>query len=154
MSRKSLSGNSQALEVSTVIYDSDCVLCSRSANFIAARDHLDRFWYSEASSGPARELLARHGIDAAALDAVVLIEGGRAYTGSTAAFRVLATLPYPWRALSLLRLVPNLLREPLYRFVARNRHRVFSGASCPAPHPKLQERLLTDRRAGAVPSDP
>jgi predicted DCC family thiol-disulfide oxidoreductase YuxK len=128
--------------VSTVIYDSDCVLCSRSANFIAARDHPGRFRYADLSSAPARELLATHGIAAATLDSVVLIEAGRACTGSIAALKVLAALPYPWRALGVMRHVPAFLREPVYGFVAANRHRLFSTASCPSPHANLAARRL------------
>ncbi|HXH21073.1 MAG TPA: DCC1-like thiol-disulfide oxidoreductase family protein [Dehalococcoidia bacterium] len=126
-----------------IIYDASCALCSRSANFVAARDRVGRFRYGGVASIRARELLAEHGIDPVALDAVALVDAEGAYTGSTAALRVLSALPLPWRLLGVLRFVPVPIREPLYRFVARNRHRFTAGRACPAPHPRLLERLIS-----------
>ena len=125
------------------VYDASCVLCSRSANFVAKRDREGRFHYADAPSGPGQELLRAHGLETETLDAAVLIDGGDAYTGSAASLRIVAALPFPWSLMRALLLVPKALREPPYRLVARNRHRLFQTRQCPEPHPRLRSRKLT-----------
>jgi len=125
------------------VYDAACVLCSRSANFVARRDREGRFMFADLSSAPAQDLVRSHGLDPADLDAVVLVEGDHAWTGSTATLRIVTSLPFPWWLLRPLLLVPRLIREPLYRLLARNRHKLFSGRTCPEAHPRLRERLLS-----------
>jgi len=70
------------------VYDASCVLCSRSANFVAKRDREGRFHYADASSGPGQELLRAHGLDTETLDAVIIIDGAKTYAGSTASLRI------------------------------------------------------------------
>lgn len=128
---------------SIFVYDAACVLCSRSANFVAGRDREGRFMYADLSSAFGQDLVRSHGLDPADLDAVVLVDGDKAWTGSTATLRIVTSLPFPWWLLRPLLLVPRPLREPPYRFLARNRHRLFSGRTCPEPEPRLRERLLS-----------
>jgi predicted DCC family thiol-disulfide oxidoreductase YuxK len=128
---------------SVLLYDDDdCVLCCWSANLVASRDRHGRLWYAGLGSERGRELLARHGFDPASVDSVVLIESSRAYTDSTAALRALAALPAPWSWAGFLLLVPPVVRDAVYAFVSRNRHRLPS-RSCPTPHPRLRQHLLT-----------
>jgi len=95
------------------------------------------------SSQRAHSFLRTHGLGATRIDAVVLIEGDRAYIGSSAALRIAGKLGPPWSLLRALLLIPGALREPAYRFTARNRHRFFAQRACPEPHPRLCERTLT-----------
>jgi predicted DCC family thiol-disulfide oxidoreductase YuxK len=125
-----------------LIFDSDCALCSRSANFVAARDMAGRFWYADHASSEGRALLRRHGLDPENLDAVVFIDGSSVHTGSTAALKAAAMLGLPWSLLGALLAVPGFLRGPVYKLIARNRHRLGSSAECPQPHPRLRAHLL------------
>ena len=62
------------------------------------------------------------------MTSVVLVEEGRIYRESTAALRILRGVPGGWKLLFGLIAVPGFLRDPVYRWVARNRYRWFGRA--------------------------
>lgn len=107
---------------------------------VIARDASARFRFASLQSETGRRLLAEHGI---ATDSMVLIEEGQAYVESEAALRVAGSLGAPWSWLALGRVVPLAMRDALYRWVARNRHRWFGRPeACRLPTPELRSRFL------------
>ena len=91
-----------------------------------------------------RALLARHGLDPRDPASFLLIDADGAWTDTDAIARVLATLGGPWRVLAhALRAVPRPLRDRAYRFVARNRYRLFGRHdACSLPPPGAASRFL------------
>jgi predicted DCC family thiol-disulfide oxidoreductase YuxK len=64
-------------------------------------------------------------------------------TDSDAVIAIWRGLGWPWRLAALARLVPRALRDPVYRWVARNRYRLFGRRrTCWLPDPSLRDRLL------------
>ncbi len=62
---------------------------------------------------------------------------------STAFFRIVSRLSWPWRALGVLRLAPLPVRDLAYDWVAKNRYRFFGRYQvCRLPNPKHQARFL------------
>ncbi|MDW8272047.1 MAG: DCC1-like thiol-disulfide oxidoreductase family protein [Bacteroidota bacterium] len=108
-----------------VLFDGDCVLCSNAVLWIISRDKRRLFRYASLTSEFARTHLAaelvRH------TPTIVLIEEkGRISTRSTAVLRILHRLGLPWNLLAtLLHLVPKVLRDAFYDWIARNRYRWF-----------------------------
>jgi len=95
-------------------------------------------------------LLGQFGLLGERPDAVVLIEGNRGFTGSTAALRIARRLRWPWPFLSMLIVIPRFVRDFLYTLVARNRYRWFGRSpSCQLPSPELRERFLDE--SGPLP---
>ena len=99
-------------------------------------DVIDR-WLRRAASAPAGP-----GPSAACLDAEVMaawVEGGL----SDAALRAVTAVGGLWRLASGLLLVPRVIRNGVYRFVARNRIRWFGRvASCELLSAEDRARLL------------
>lgn len=124
-----------------LLFDGDCGLCSRGVRFLYARDPRGRLLFCALQSERGRALLRGHGLPEAALDTVVLLDGEGAHVRSTAALRALKLLRWPWPALAAFLVVPRRLRDAVYDFVARRRHRV-SRAGCVLPEPGLRERML------------
>ncbi|WP_416901237.1 thiol-disulfide oxidoreductase DCC family protein [Micromonospora echinospora] len=128
------------MERSTFVYDGDCAFCTRCAEFIERRIPTDvrvlPWQFAE---------LAALGLTAAECEEAVQwvgADGGRA-AGPDAVARLLATSTIAWRAAGgVLRLPPvRLVAWPLYRWVARNRHRLPGGtAACALPQ-EARERL-------------
>lgn len=140
MSRASSAGASGP---AIVLYDAECGLCTRSAEFIARRDKRRRFQLGTLQSEAGRRVLAEHGAPADVSTLVLVDESGRAWSRSGAALRIARRLRAPWPAAALLLAVPRPLRDWAYDVVARRRRRWFGGAeSCPAPSPAVLERRL------------
>jgi len=127
-----------------VLFDGVCHLCEGAVRFAIRRDPGARLRFAPLQSPLGRALLARHGLDPDALDAVVLVDGDGAHQRSTAALRIAAGLRAPWRWLAPpLLLVPRGLRDAVYGWVARRRHRWFGRrAECLVPTPELRARFL------------
>jgi predicted DCC family thiol-disulfide oxidoreductase YuxK len=127
-----------------VLFDGVCNLCNGAVQFIIARDPAGLFQFASLQSPAGAALAGRHGIDAAALDSVILIEAGRAYQRSDAALRIAAQLHGWWSWLRWLRLVPRPLRDWIYDGVARHRYRIFGRREeCLLMLPGWQERFLS-----------
>jgi predicted DCC family thiol-disulfide oxidoreductase YuxK len=127
-----------------IVFDGVCVLCSRWVHFVLRRDPAGRYKFAAMQTPRGRELLTQHGLDPDNPISFLLLEGGRGYADTDAIVRVLQGLNGLTRLLAgPLRLTPHFIRDPLYRFVARHRYRLFGRRdACLAPTPDLAERFL------------
>jgi predicted DCC family thiol-disulfide oxidoreductase YuxK len=128
-----------------VLFDGVCRSCHWAVGFIARRDPGRVFHFVPQQSPLGQRLLARHGLARLESSSIVLIEGGRAFSRSTAVLRIVRRLSGPVRFLSLLLLVPRILRDPVYDLYARNRYRLFGRSdTCLVPSPDLATRFLDE----------
>jgi predicted DCC family thiol-disulfide oxidoreductase YuxK len=126
-----------------VLFDGVCKFCNASVNFIIDHDPPGRVRFAALQSPTGQELLRRFGLKTNDFDTLVLVEGGRASTRSTAALRVASYLAAPWRFAAALLLLPPFLRDPLYNLLARNRYRWFGTLdACRVPTPEIRSRFL------------
>lgn len=127
----------------TVLFDGTCRLCSGSVRFILARETSPALRFASLQSQAAARLLEEHGLDPAAMDTLVLIEGGAAYSRSDAVIRIARHLRWPWRLGAVARVVPRFLRDRGYDLVARQRFRWFGRReTCFVPSPEIASRFL------------
>jgi predicted DCC family thiol-disulfide oxidoreductase YuxK len=126
-----------------ILFDAECVLCSRNAQFVLAHDREGRFRLASMQGEVGAGLYRKYGMDPRNPDTILLIEGDRVRRDSDAVLRIYEGLGFPWRAASVLRLVPAFLRDPVYRWVARNRYRLFGKReTCWVAPPEYRDRLL------------
>jgi len=79
------------------------------------------------------------------LDTLVLIEGDRVSTRSTAAFRINRRLGLPWCLLSAATIIPRPVSDFAYDHFARRRYRWFGRKDeCMIPTPEVRDRFLLD----------
>ena len=89
------------------------------------------------------ELLAAEGLSPQGLQTLLLVDGTRAWQHTAAIFRVLHALGWPWRLAWVAWLLPAFLRDPAYRWLARNRYRLFGRSEvCLMPSPEHADRFL------------
>ncbi len=130
------------------LYDGVCALCSRAVRFLLRHDRRERFRFSALQGPFAREALARHGERASALDTfwVVRDAGTRRETVLSRSKAVLFTwreLGFPWRALTLLSVVPRAVLDALYDAIARSRYRLFGRyEQCALAPPGFERRFI------------
>lgn len=83
------------------------------------------------------------GVDPEDPDTLIVIDGGTVFRDSDAVIEIWTRLGFPWRALALFRIVPHRLRDPIYRWIASNRYRLFGRKErCFMPDPHFSDRLL------------
>lgn len=126
-----------------IVFDAECLLCSANAQFVLRHDRAARFMLASMQSEAGVALYRQFGIDPADPDTMILVEGDRIRRDSDAVLAIWTGLGWPWRAAALLRLVPRALRDPVYRWIARNRYRLFGRRdTCWLPEPAFRDRLL------------
>ena len=126
-----------------LVFDGVCLLCSRWVRFILQHDRAGLYRFASMQSATGQALLSRYGLDPQDPNSLLLVEGDRATTDSDAVLRVLTRFGGAYRAWAALRLVPRALRDPAYRWLARNRYRWFGRSeTCWLPSPEYAERFL------------
>ena len=126
-----------------IVFDSLCVLCSANARFVIEHDRAARFRLAAMQSEIGAALYRRFGMDPADPDSLLLVEGDRALHDSDAVIAIFTGLGGPWRLAALARFVPRLVRDRLYRWVARHRYGLFGRRdACWRPPAEYRDRLL------------
>ena len=139
----------------TVLFDGVCNLCNGAVQFMIDHEKKPSFRFAALQSDVARALLEKT-FDAekaqalregargdGAPDSIVLVEGSRGYTHSTAGLRIARYFRAPWNWAYVLLVVPRPLRDLVYRFIAANRYRWFGRSeTCRVPTPELRRRFL------------
>lgn len=125
-----------------ILFDGICNFCNSSVQFIINRDSKGHYQFASLQSMTGLSLLEKHAIDEN-IESIVLIEGDKFYTRSTAALRICRNLEGPYRLLAALLVVPAPFRDIFYNFIAKNRYRWFGKQdSCKIPSPEIRSRFL------------
>ena len=127
-----------------LVFDGVCVLCSHSVQFVLRHDRQKLYRFATTQSVRGRELMMAHGLDPQLPASLLLIEHGVGYTESAAMLRVLNSFGGVWKAMAgCLRIIPKALRDPVYRWIARNRYRWFGQLqTCYLPQAEETARFL------------
>ncbi|MEO1043940.1 MAG: DCC1-like thiol-disulfide oxidoreductase family protein [Pseudomonadota bacterium] len=126
-----------------IVFDAMCVLCSVNARFVLKYDKRHHFYLASMQNSVGETLYRRNGIDPANPETLILVNGDTVLRDSDAVLAIYTGLGWPWRAFGIFKLVPKFLRDPLYRFIARNRYRIFGQReTCWMPSPEQRARVL------------
>lgn len=126
-----------------IVFDGNCVLCSRFAQFILRTDRKHRFRLMAAQTPVGAALYGHFGLDPADYETNILIEDGRAWLKSEGSIRIFERLGLPWSLMSAGRLLPRSVRDRLYELVARNRLRWFGvRQTCYLTDPTQADRFI------------
>lgn len=88
-------------------------------------------------------LYRRFGIDPLQPETLIIVDGDRMLRDSDAVLAIYAGLGWPWKALGFFRLMPRPVRDPVYRWFARNRYRIFGRReACWVPPADYADRVL------------
>jgi len=133
--------NISTAEHPVILFDGVCNMCNASVNFVMRNDPKGLFHYSSLQDPAGQALMQSYGQDPTYFDSVVLIKNGRFYNKSRAALEIARHLKGLWPALYAFIIVPGVVRDAVYNFIARNRYRWFGKKeTCRLPTPA--ERAL------------
>jgi predicted DCC family thiol-disulfide oxidoreductase YuxK len=107
-----------------ILFDGFCNLCNGSVDFLLKNDKKKQFSFVPLQSDEGKLLINKHQIPVDT-DSVVLIKSNRVYFESDAAVEIAGLLGYPWKLTSSIKIFPKIIRNKIYRWVAKNRYRWF-----------------------------
>lgn len=127
-----------------ILFDGVCNLCNGSVIFILQQEKEPVFQFASIQSETGGELLEWCGLPRDYNQAVVLIDHGNVYLGSTAALKIGTQLRFPWSLLSSVSLgIPKWIRDGVYRQIASHRYQWFGKRDvCVVPTKDLRARFL------------
>ena len=127
-----------------ILFDGVCNLCNGSIIFVLKREQEPIFKFASIQSEAGRELLEWCGLSPSYSEAVILIDRGKIYLGSSAALKIGQGLKFPWSILSSLGLiVPKFVRDLIYAQIALHRYQWFGKRDmCMIPTQNLKARFL------------
>lgn len=128
-----------------VLFDGVCRLCSAWANFLIRFDRKHQFKLATVQSREGQAILQWYGFPTDYYETMLLVDGAKIYTKSSAFFRVMRRLPWPWPLLCVGWFVPSFIRDWLYDRVALNRYRLFGRYDvCVVPSKDHKARFLRE----------
>ena len=141
---KSIMNDEDIRQRKIILFDGVCNLCNGSVVFILKREKKPVFQFASIQSEAGKELLKWCGLPEGFDQAIVLIDSGKIYLGSTAALKIGGHLKFPWSFLSGVGfLVPKFLRDGVYRQIAGHRYQWFGKRDiCMVPSETLRARFL------------
>lgn len=126
-----------------ILFDAACVLCASNAQFVLKHDKIGHFRLASMQGDVAAAIYRKHGMDPHDPGSMLVVEGDRVRQDTDAVLHIYEKLGLPWRLLGALRVVPTFLRDPVYRWVARNRYRLFGKReTCWVAPPEYRDRML------------
>lgn len=126
-----------------ILFDAECVFCSANAQFVLKHDRAGYFRLASMQGAVGAKICRDHGMDPQNPGSMLVIDGDRVLQESDAVLRVCKGLGFPWRLLAGFRVVPAFVRDPAYRWVARNRYRLFGRrTNCWIAPAEYKDRVL------------
>lgn len=113
---------------SLILFDGECMLCNRFIQFILRYDKNKSFLIAPLQAPKAQQLIQLYNIkikQSNIPDSVILIQNGKVYDETTAVLIIASQLDGAVKYLSVLKIIPKLLRDPFYRLIAKYRYRWF-----------------------------
>lgn len=112
-----------------LIYDGECPLCHHAVLFFLRIDIQGILRYTSLQGEFSKSLMKEEYPSFLKRDTVILYNSGKYYFGSDAFAFSLKLIPgYQWLG-KFICLVPQFIREPVYRMLANNRKKIFG--ACP-----------------------
>ena len=139
--------NDPAAERITVFFDGVCNMCNGVVSYLVGRDRNRQFRYAPLQGETYRRLVGEQPA-LAGIDSIVVArekaDGTReVLTHSDGPLFLARRLGGWWTPVGMLRFLPRLLRDGVYRLVARLRYRLFGKKeTCRLPTPEERDRFL------------
>ncbi len=125
-----------------VFFDGTCGMCSGTVRWLLKHDHTGSLRFAPIQGETFESL--EHPDKPEGLKTMVVLDEGELYLFSDSSLRMLWHLGGVWRVLARLGgLVPRMVRDPVYRFIAAHRYRIAGRVErCEVPTEADRARML------------
>lgn len=111
-------------EKTVVIFDSNCMLCSRFVYFLIRHDRNERLLFTDPSSSYFNFLVKTNQVKPP-FETVYANYNGQLLQRSEAILHIISQLSWWGKSIKVFKIVPLSWRDKLYDYVARNRYQWF-----------------------------
>ncbi|WP_269619050.1 thiol-disulfide oxidoreductase DCC family protein [Zhongshania sp. BJYM1] len=131
-----------------ILFDGVCKLCHAWSRFIIRFDKSRHFKLCAVQSDEGAAIMTYYQLRDADqpsdhYDSMYYLENGHVFQKSAAFLQIMAAMPYPWRILRIFVLIPGVLRDYGYDFIAKNRYVIFGKyGQCLLPSADHAQRFL------------
>ncbi|MCT4698913.1 thiol-disulfide oxidoreductase DCC family protein [Tenacibaculum haliotis] len=127
-----------------ILFDGICNFCNKSILMIIKHDTENKFVFASLQSDIGKEIIANLAIDTLKIDSIILYKPGIAYyIKSTAAIKIMNQFNGLWKTSYLLWIFPEVIRNVVYDFIAKNRYKWFGKKDmCSVPSKEIREKFL------------
>ena len=128
-------------EVNIILFDGVCNLCDFSVQFVIKHDKNAYFHFAAQQSEVGQDLVKKYQLES--LDSIILIKDETSYTYSSAVIEIAKHLDGGWKYLAIFRFLPTVIRDFIYKLVAKYRYSIFGKKDvCMIPTLENEERFL------------
>lgn len=127
-----------------ILFDGVCNLCNDSVLRVIKFDNKNIFMFAALQSEIGNTVTHHLNIDTKKVDSIILYDPGVAYyVKSTAALKIMKDFGGLWKISQLGFLFPEVVRNFIYDFIAKNRYNWFGKKeTCMIPTPELKAKFL------------
>jgi predicted DCC family thiol-disulfide oxidoreductase YuxK len=135
-----------------VLFDGNCALCNHSVLFLLEHDRFGTLRFAPLDSETGRRVVGAPEIPSGEPGSIVVVDGRKFLRESDAVLLLTRHLRFPWNLLGAARIVPQGIRDVVYRFVARHRLRWFGTTDgCSLMRSAWKDRFVDERKAPIFP---
>jgi predicted DCC family thiol-disulfide oxidoreductase YuxK len=128
-------------EVNIILFDGVCNLCDFSVQFVIKHDKNAYFHFAAQQSEVGQDLVKKYQLQT--LDSIILIKDETSYTYSSAVIEIAKHLDGVLKYLAIFRFLPTVIRDFIYKLVAKYRYSIFGKKDvCMIPTLENEERFL------------
>ncbi|WP_405571989.1 thiol-disulfide oxidoreductase DCC family protein [Winogradskyella sp. Asnod2-B02-A] len=128
-----------------ILFDGVCNLCNSSVLYVIKRDKNEKFLFAPLESDIGKKIIQKFNIDTKETDSILLynpLNDSLTYK-STAALLIAKQLGFPTNILTLFLIVPKVIRNWVYNYIAKNRYKWYGKKeSCMIPTPELKAKFI------------
>ena len=126
-----------------LLFDSDCILCNKSVQYIIKHDSKKIFQFASLQSKFGQDFLQANNLPLNVYSTVIYLQKNKIYRKSSAAIRAFAALNILSNFFLILLIFPRPIRDFVYNLIAKNRKHFFKNqTSCLLPTEELKKRML------------
>lgn len=126
-----------------VFFDSTCLLCNQSVQFLLQHDKEDYLYFATLQSDVAKRVLLQAPKNILQQDSIIFFCKGKYYTASDAILKIANILGGKFLIGQIFYIIPKPLRDFIYRLIAKNRYRWFGQTdSCLLLNKRQQHKFL------------
>lgn len=124
-----------------VFYDGDCGFCNRSVAFVLKNDNSKTIHFASIQSEFSQNLFLKNNWSKPDLSTFYYYSNNSLYTKSTAAIKLSKNFSFPQSWISILIIIPKFMRDGVYNFISKRRHRLSKGY-CFVPNLNDKKRFI------------